>query len=215
MEMDRISPGCKDMTTILMFAMETFDADTAIHCRCVAKMTERIGQLLFLEDEQMVDIYIGALLHDIGKLKIKQEILLKTGSLDDREMKQIKNHAMQGYEILRQIKGFEHIAQIVRHHHERWDGSGYPDKIVGEDIPIGARIIAIADSIDAMLSDRCYRKALPNWVCYQEIKTNSSNMYDPFITSAVLLQWDEVLEARKLGLYTHLPKEYGQAVLWG
>ena len=109
----------------------------------------------------------------------------------------MKSHSEQGYNILMNAKSFDLVANVVRSHHERYDGNGYPDGLKGEDIPLGARIIAIADSIDAMISDRPYRKGMDTNACREQIEKNIGVMYDPVIAGKVLEHWDEVLKSRE------------------
>jgi len=112
----------------------------------------------------------------------------------------MKSHTTTGYDILEKLEEFEDIAKIVRHHHERWDGHGYPDRKAHTEIPLGARIIAIADSIDAMMSNRSYRNSLSSSACKIEIEKNAGIMYDPTITTIVLEHWHEILNERKNNL---------------
>ena len=140
----------------------------------------------------MEDIHSAAEMHDIGKIAISESILLKPGRLTDLEYNNMKQHPVIGASIVAHAESMTEIAQIIRHHHERYDGKGYPDRLSGEEIPIGSRIIAIADSIDAMTSKRCYRDALPIDTCFEEIKKNLGIMYDAAIGKIVMDNWDEV-----------------------
>ncbi|WP_330634584.1 HD-GYP domain-containing protein [Anaerovorax sp. IOR16] len=147
-----------DLIFGIVTALEARDEYTASHSIRVSDMTEQICCLLNLSEEEMETIHIAAHLHDIGKIGIEDHILRKSGPLNKGEWLLMKQHPVIGYEILKKVERFELIAAIVRHHHERWDGMGYPDGIKGKAIPLGSRIIAITDSIDAMLNDRQYRK---------------------------------------------------------
>ncbi|MEG1448552.1 MAG: HD domain-containing phosphohydrolase, partial [Oscillospiraceae bacterium] len=109
------------------------------------------------------------------------------------EWTEMKNHPLYGYKIIGKVPSLKNISEIVMHHHERWDGKGYPSGLSGCRIPIGARIIAIADSIDAMLSDRSYRKAISTDLCKKEISNNIGAMYDPYIAEMVIKNWDKVI----------------------
>ena len=133
----------------------------------------------------------------ISGFKRRDNVLLKEGKLNDEEWNIMKSHSEQGYNILMNAKSFEVVADVVRSHHERYDGKGYPDGLKGEDIPLGARIIAIADSIDAMISDRPYRKGMDTNVCKEQIEKNIGGMYDPSIAKKVIEHWDEVLRSRE------------------
>ena len=135
----------------------------------------------------------SALLHDIGKIGIPDAVLNKPERLTDEEWEIMKEHPAIGAEILSKSSMLSGLIDIVLHHHERFDGKGYPDGLKGAEISVGARIIAICDSIDAMTSTRRYRKALGFDICYQEIEKNLGKMYDPVIGRFVLDNWDKVI----------------------
>ena len=120
-------------------------------------------------------------------------VLRKAGPLTDAEREEMRRCPVTGYDILRKVPQFQRVALIVRHHHERWDGRGYPDQLAGTAIPLGARIIAVADSIDAMMSNRSYRPAMTATVCHHEIEKNSGVMYDPQVVAAAMNCWDELV----------------------
>jgi HD-GYP domain-containing protein (c-di-GMP phosphodiesterase class II) len=128
----------------------------------------------------------GALLHDIGKIGVSDTILLKPGKLTDEEWVEMRKHSMHGHEILRGIEFLGNARLVVRSHHERFDGKGYPDGLAGARIPIGARIFAVIDTYDAMTSDRPYRKALPASVAREEIVKQSGTQFDPACADAFL-----------------------------
>ena len=139
------------------------------------------------------DIHVVAHLHDIGKIGIPDAVLNKPERLTDEEWEIMKEHPAIGAEILSKSSMLSGLIDIVLHHHERFDGKGYPDGLKGAEISVGARIIAICDSIDAMTSTRRYRKALGFDICYQEIEKNLGKMYDPVIGRFVLDNWDKVI----------------------
>jgi putative nucleotidyltransferase with HDIG domain len=184
-----------DLIAAIVAAMEARDQYTGSHSRRVSDMSEQICRLLGLPADETVLIHIAADLHDIGKIGISNGVLRHEGALDEEDWRLMKQHPLIGYDILNKVSSFQEIALIVRHHHERWNGGGYPDGIAGDSIPLGSRIIAIADSIDAMMSDRLYRKKLSSGRCRQEIIKNRGVMYDPNITDAVLAEWDLVIGA--------------------
>ena len=186
-----------DLILCIISALEARDPYTSHHSSRVAEMTETICELMGLDEEEKEIYHIAAHLHDIGKIGIRDNVLLKEGKLNDEEWKIMKSHSEQGYNILMNAKSFEVVADVVRSHHERYDGKGYPDGLKGEDIPLGARIIAIADSIDAMISDRPYRKGMDIEVCKEQIRKNIGIMYDPKIATKVLEYWDKVLSSRE------------------
>jgi len=184
-----------DLIAAIVAAMEARDQYTASHSRRVSDISEQICRMLDLPDEQTVLIHIAADLHDIGKIGVADGVLMREGPLDEDGWRLMKRHPVIGYDILSKVESFREIALIVRHHHESWDGSGYPDGIGGGNIPLGSRIIAIADSVDAMMSDRLYRKKLSPEQCKQEIVKNRGVMYDPDIAGAVLANWALVIDA--------------------
>lgn len=186
-----------DFILCIISTLEARDPYTSHHSSRVAEMTEKICDLLNLTEEEKETYHIAAHLHDIGKIGIRDSVLLKEGKLSDKEWEIMKSHSVQGYNILKNVKSFEEVAKIVRSHHERFDGKGYPDGLKGEEIPLGARIIAVADSIDAMISDRPYRKGLDSEFCKEQIKKNIGIMYDPQIAACVIEHWSEVLKSRE------------------
>jgi putative nucleotidyltransferase with HDIG domain len=175
------------------------DINTALHSKRVADMSQTVCRLLKLGKTQEEQVHIAAHFHDIGKIGVQDAILLKDGQLTPDEWILLKEHPDIGADILMSVSGFEEIACFVRYHHERYDGTGYPAGLKGEKIPYGSRIISICDSIDAMLSDRSYRKAMTEAECYTEIKKNLGRMYDPDIGHVVLDHWQDVIVARKTG----------------
>lgn len=185
-----------DLILCIISALEARDIYTSHHSSRVAEMTETICEIIGLDEEEKEIYHIAAHLHDIGKIGIRDNVLLKEGKLNDEEWEVMKSHSEQGYNILMNAKAFEGVAEVVRSHHERYDGKGYPDGLKGADIPLGARIIAIADSIDAMISDRPYRKGMDAAVCREQIEKNIGIMYDPVIAGKVIAHWEEILKSR-------------------
>ena len=185
-----------DLIEAIVLALERRDIHTLYHSRRVSNITECICRILGLPCEQTEYYHLAADLHDIGKIGVRDAVQLKESTLDESEWQEMRTHAEISGEILAKVERFQSIADIVRHHHERWDGKGYPDRLSGEAIPFGSRIIAVADSIDAMLSDRSYRRALPSEVCQAEVARNIGVMYNPQVANEVISHWDEVLKAR-------------------
>lgn len=145
----------------LVTALDTRDEETQGHSLRVVRYTLKLAELLGLKnDDQLKVLEYGALLHDIGKIGIPDSILKKPGKLTAEEWEVMRTHPSMGYKILHRIEFLDEAAQIVLHHHEKWDGSGYPDGLRGADIPLGARIFACVDTVDAMTSERPYRHAL-------------------------------------------------------
>lgn len=169
----------------LVIALDTRDEETQGHSLRVVKYTLKLAQLMGIKDEQQLKVLeYGSLLHDIGKIGIPDAILKKPGKLNAEEWEVMKTHPMVGYKILHRIEFLEEAAQIVLHHHERWDGSGYPSHLKQNSIPLGARIFAAADTVDAMTSERPYRNALSFEEASQELKKFAGIQFDRDIVDA-------------------------------
>lgn len=179
-------------------ALDAKDPYTAGHSQRVSDMALRICRHLRLSDDLTQSVHIAAHLHDIGKIGIPDAILNKRDKLDEREWEIVRRHPQIGADILSRSSHLAQMGDIILHHHERFDGLGYPAGLQGEKIPLGARIVAICDSIDAMNSDRSYRRAHPLEYCYREIERNLGSMYDPAIGAVVLSHWREITRAGAL-----------------
>lgn len=170
----------------LMRAMEARDKYTEGHSQRVSELSVKIAKQLKYNDWKIEDLKIAALLHDVGKIGIDDNILNKPGRLSEEEFNIIKSHPDLGYNILRNIKNLENIIPIVRNHHERYDGKGYPDGKKGEELNLDVFIVQLADSIDAMATDRPYRKAMNEDQILSEIKKHSGTQFHPKIVDAYL-----------------------------
>ena len=188
---DKLESAYMETIEILRFTVEAKDAYTRGHSDRVSAYSVLIGEALGLSEDDLKTLKIGGLFHDIGKIGIPDRILLKTDKLDDEEYSEIKNHPAIGAHILSNATIFKDIIPIVKHHHERFDGHGYPGKLKGEEIPYLARIATVADSFDAMTSKRSYRDSLPIDVVKEEIKKNSGTQFDPEIAEVFLKILDE------------------------
>ncbi len=175
-----------DTIGILRQTVEAKDPYTRGHSDRVSEYSVLIGKKLGLDEKTLHILKIGGLFHDIGKIGIPDSILLKESKLSDEEYSQIKNHPMIGVHMLGDAAIFTDILPIVKHHHERYDGRGYPSQLVGEDIPYVARIAAVADTFDAMTSKRSYRDSLPIDVVRAEIERCSGTQFDPNISKVFL-----------------------------
>ena len=178
--------GRSQALTSLVRALEEVDQDTEEHVERTRNMGIALGRRLGLTDAQLTTLELMCLLHDIGKIAIPLEILNKPGKLTDAEWAVLRSHAEKGYQIALASKELRPIAEYIRYHHERWDGKGYPAKLAGEDIPVLSRIISIVDAYDAMVNDRCYRKAMPSEYAIKEIMDNAGTQFDPTMASAFL-----------------------------
>lgn len=181
-----------EMVECITSALDARDPYTGNHSRRVSDMACFLCGKLGISHEETQEIHISGHLHDIGKIGVPDRVLLKPEKLNDEEWELMKKHPEIGADILSKSPHFSRIAAIILHHHERWDGKGYPFGAKGTEIPIGARIIAVCDSIDAMASARAYRKALPLDVVKSEIEKNIGIMYDPKIAQVALDNWEEL-----------------------
>ncbi len=167
-------------------SVEEKDEATEGHCSRIERLALQIGDRLGLSGDRLIALSYAAYLHDVGKVKIPDEILNKPGPLTDSEWIEMRRHPDYGAEMLREKEFLADAAEIVRAHHERYDGTGYPRGLRREEIPIEARIIAVADAYDAMTSDRPYRKALTKEQAIEELKKNAGTQFDPRVVTAFL-----------------------------
>ena len=208
-----LSPVLDSIALTLSTAIEARNLETGEHCRQLGVLSERMAAVLGLDEREQMTIRIGGYLHDIGKIGIADAVLLKPGKLTESEMAEMRRHSEIGASILEVHEAMKDIAQIVRHHHERWDGRGYPDGLVARSIPLGGRIIAVADAFSAMTTDRIYRPALPLDRAWEELHAHSGTQFDPEIVAVFehvvdvtgeLRHLDPALE-RTLNADVHVP----------
>ena len=183
---EKLEKAYMETIETLRFTVEAKDTYTRGHSDRVSEYSVLLGKNLNLSEEDLHLLKVGGLFHDIGKIGVPDSILLKTTKLTDDEYSEIKNHPTIGAHILSNATIFEKAIPIVKHHHERYDGHGYPSKLVRENIPYLARIAAVADSFDAMTSKRTYRDSLPLDVVKQEIEKNKGTQFDPNIADTFL-----------------------------
>jgi diguanylate cyclase (GGDEF)-like protein/putative nucleotidyltransferase with HDIG domain len=176
-----LQPAIVETVSSLAFAIDAKDHYTQGHSRKVSAYAGMIAQALGLDQHTVEEIRLGALLHDIGKVGIPEPILNKSGPLDTAEWETMKTHTELGARILEPLKPMARIRLMVRHHHEFYDGSGYPDRLAGERIPFGARVIAIADAYDTITSARSYKKARTPEDAFAELERCAANQFDPEI----------------------------------
>jgi diguanylate cyclase (GGDEF)-like protein len=175
-----------DAVAGLAEALSERDRYTGEHSQSVVDLAAQVAIGLGLDEREIERVKAAALLHDIGKVAIPDHILLKPGPLDPTEWQVMHEHPVIGERILRAIPGLGGVARIVRHEHERWDGTGYPDGLAGERIPIGARIILACDAYHAMISDRPYRKAITHAEAIRELASNAGSHFDPQVTEILI-----------------------------
>ena len=175
-----------EMLTSLIRALQECDSDTEHHVRRTQQMGAELGKRIELTDIQQSKLSLLCLLHDIGKIGIPLEILNKPGNLSDEEWKILRSHTEKGFEIANSNNELRGIADEIRHHHERWDGKGYPDGLSRESIPLLSRVIAVVDAYDAMTNNRSYRYAMSPSDAMEELKRCAGSQFDPFIVSEFL-----------------------------
>lgn len=183
---DKLEKAYLESIQTLRYTVEAKDTYTRGHSDRVSEYSILIGKKLGLSDTDLKTLEIGGLFHDIGKIGVPDSIIQKTERLTDDEYSEIKNHPSIGAHILSNATIFKDIIPIVKHHHERYDGHGYPSQLKGEDIPYLARIATIADSFDAMTSKRTYRDSLPIEVVKEEFAKNRGTQFDPELTDVFL-----------------------------
>ncbi len=172
---------------------------TSGHSLRVSRFSVLIGRQLGLDDDILKDIELGGILHDIGKIGVPESILWKPSSLTPEEQEIMAHHPIKSAQIIGELTGLRRAREYVRHHHEFFDGSGYPDKLAGEKIPLGARIILVADAYDAMTTDRPYRKAIGHQRAIDELKKHAGRQFDPLIVEALLaIAGDDGIELNRI-----------------
>jgi putative nucleotidyltransferase with HDIG domain len=174
------------MLSILSRAIEARDPYTRGHSTRVTVLAEAVARRLGWSEEQIASLRVGGPLHDIGKLAVSDEVLCKEGRLDDDELAQIREHPKIGAKILLRVTTLREAIPYVLYHHERWDGTGYPSGKAGKEIPVEARVLAIADAFDAMTSDRPYRSALTHEEALAEVERCAGTQFDPKIARVFL-----------------------------
>lgn len=197
------APGGTQVLHGLLRLQATRCPGTAAHAVRCAQYARALAEQLRLPPDEVEDIRVAALLHDLGKIEIPDSILQKPGPLTEKEWQSMRQHPILSHRALAQLGGFSDVLPLVRHHHERFDGAGYPDGLSGEDIPGGSRIILVIDAFDAMTSDRPYRRAMPIADAAKELVRCSGSQFDPRVVRAFLLILCGLGHSRPLVL-THL-----------
>ncbi len=187
-----LSNAYRDTAVVLASAIASTDSYEQFHVRRVQTVCEIVGKAMGLSTSELDGIKMGALLHDIGKLGVSDHILLKPGALTEQEFEQVRAHAAIGASIIESVNYSWDIAGMIRHHHECWDGSGYPDHISGEQIPLGARIISVAEVYDALISDRCYRRKWTHAQVVMTVSADSGTKFDPAVADAFIRSEREI-----------------------
>ena len=198
--------GAQGVVAALANAVEAKDSLTEHHCQRLAGLAHVLASAAGLDPTSIKGIVFGALLHDIGKIGVSDVILRKPGLLTEEEWVEMRRHPLIGEEICRPLQSSREFAPIVRHHHERWDGAGYPDRLKGDAIPIGARIVSLVDAFDAMVHDRPYRAARPLDGVVAELRADAGRQFDPALVDCFadiidregLIETDERLRMESL-----------------
>ncbi|HAS74005.1 MAG TPA: hypothetical protein DCS67_07665 [Clostridiales bacterium UBA8960] len=165
--------------------------ETEEHAERIAQLSRKVGLKLNLSQIELDHIELLATLHDIGKVGIAEHILNKAGPLDDAEWNEMKKHPEIGYRIAMSSPNLAPIAEYILHHHERWDGNGYPQKLRGTDVPLLSRILSVVDSYDAMTEDRIYRKAMTHDAAIEEIQKCAGTQFDPQIAKIFMQMFEK------------------------
>lgn len=193
--MNELNDAYNNTLTALVKALDAREKEVGSHSERVMNFTALMARKLGINGTELEQLAKGALLHDIGKIGITDNILLKPGRLNDEEWFEMRKHPQIGYAILAEIAFLKGPAEIILSHHERYDGTGYPKGLKGEQIPVGSRIFALVDTLDAMTSDRPYRRALPFEAAISEVKKFRGIQFDPALADLFLSisrsQWEE------------------------
>jgi len=194
-----LSNAYRGTALLLGDVLEDKDAYTASHSHGVVDLSLRVSDRLGLDADARRRVEFGALLHDIGKLAVPVEIINKPGPLDDEEWAVMKLHTVEGQHMLDRVGGIlGDVGRVVRASHEHWDGSGYPDGLAGEEIPIESRIVSTCDALSAMTTDRSYRRAMSTAAARQELRSHAGTQFDPGVVAVLL----EMLERQDGGRET-------------
>jgi HD-GYP domain-containing protein (c-di-GMP phosphodiesterase class II) len=188
---DKFRSQILSVACTLVSLVDLRDSYTGGHSTRVAAYTRGIGVRLGLEDRNLETVVLAASLHDIGKIGVPDHVLLKPGKLTEEEFEYIRKHSEFGWMVLRNLEGMEAPSLMLLHHHERFGGGGYPGDLVGEDIPLGARMIAVADAYDALTTDRPYRDGRSHEQAIEEIRRSVKTQFDPVMVDAFIESFQE------------------------
>jgi putative nucleotidyltransferase with HDIG domain len=197
---DQLKEMLFSLVRCLTAALDARDPYTWGHSERVARIAVRLAEQVGLHESVRSELYLGGLLHDIGKIGVPDQVLRKPGRLTDAEFEQVKQHTTVGDAILGHVKQLAHLRPLVRNHHEQFNGRGYPDGLTGEAIPFGARLLAVADSCDAMMSERPYRKAMAPSKIEAILTDGAGKQWDPVVIAAFLACKDEIFPICQRGL---------------
>ena len=205
LRMAQLQQAYHDSLSMLANAIEVRSEYTRGHVERVTAYALALAMNLDLQGKRLENLRYGAILHDIGKIHVRESILIKNDHLSIEEWDEIKQHPLTGAEMIKDIPYLAPAIPIVRHHHERWDGKGYPDGLTGEAIPLEARIVAVADGFDAMTTDRSYHPALSLNRAQEEILHCSGTQYDPSVVASFRVVW-ACGQIQTIAASHHLPR---------
>jgi HD-GYP domain-containing protein (c-di-GMP phosphodiesterase class II) len=211
----RLQESLVEMIHCLTAALDAKDAYTCGHSERVARIAVRLGRQMGLGERASGDLYLGGLLHDVGKIGVRDSVLLKESRLTEAEYEHVKQHTLIGDRIVSRVKQLGHLRPAVRSHHERYDGRGYPDGLAGEAIPLSARVLAVADACDAMMSSRPYRPAVAPADIDTILANGAGTHWDPAVVGHFLACRDELYVVCQRGIGDSLyaavgrPAEHG------
>jgi HD-GYP domain-containing protein (c-di-GMP phosphodiesterase class II) len=180
------APWMAQAVQALALELRLHHAPTADHSHRLAAHARVVADDLRLDALDATEVELVAVLHDVGKLAVDPHILDWPGPLDDRQRERMRRHTIEGEELLAGIAGLEHLAPAVRATHEAWDGSGYPDGLAGDDIPLTARIVTVVDAFDAMTSERAYRRPLARREALRRLRAGAGMQFDPRVVGSIL-----------------------------
>jgi HD-GYP domain-containing protein (c-di-GMP phosphodiesterase class II) len=188
------------LVSCLTAAIDAKDPATLGHSERVGRLAVRLGKQMGLPQGTLSDLYLAGLLHDIGKAGVRDNVLQKPGQLSKDELAHVQQHPVIGDQLVANLRQLHHLRPGVRNHHERWDGRGYPDKLAGDEIPLLARILAVAESCDAMMMERPYRPAMPPARIEAELRAGMGRQWDPKIIELFLVCKHELYSICQRGL---------------
>ena len=191
-------PTCRDLIQSIVAAVDARDVYTAHHSDRVAAMAVVLARVLHLSEDDTTTVQVAAFAHDIGKISMSDAVLRKAGPLTDAEWEEMRRCPVTGYDILRKVPQFQRVALIVRHHHERWDGRGYPDGLKGDEISLWAQVVSLADVYDALVSKRVYKAAYSPDTAVQMILHGDCGQFNPLLLEC-LVEIQDVLKAEIVG----------------
>ncbi len=197
---EKLKDSLFGLVRCLTAAIDAKDPYTWGHSERVARMAVRLARQMDMPPAVQSDLYLAGLLHDVGKIGVRDDVLQKPGRLTPEEMTHIQEHPVIGDRLVGHVRPLQHLRPGVRNHHERWDGRGYPDGLVGEEIPLQARVLAVADSCDAMMHTRPYRAALPTERIEEIMREGAGTQWDPHVVAAFQVCRQELYSICQRGL---------------